>query len=115
MPIEDVQVTFDSFPIDLKVNDFMSDTASIIQIQSAEFKFDKDYVPCLTITITGEKINGSNSGYDMISYKLYDSENYLVDSGDVYLSSLNAGDKFKDDSIVIYEVTPGKSYTLRLS
>lgn len=115
LPIEDVQVTFDSFPIDLKVNDFMSDTASIIQIQSAEFKFDKDYVPCLTITITGEKTNGSNSGYDMISYKLYDSENYLVDSGDVYLSSLNVGDKFKDDSIVIYEVTPGESYTLRLS
>ena len=67
LPIEDVQVTFDSFPLDLKVKDFMGSTASVIQIQGAEFKFDKDYSPQLTITITGEKKSGSSdSGYDMI-------------------------------------------------
>ena len=32
LPIEDVQVTFDSFPLDLKVKDFMGGTASVIQI-----------------------------------------------------------------------------------
>ena len=116
LPIEDVQVTFDSFPLDLKVKDFMGSTASVIQIQGAEFKFDKDYSPQLTITITGEKKSGSSdSGYDMISYKLYDSAGYLVDSGNIYLSSLSAGDKFKDDSVVIYDVTPGESYTFQLS
>ena len=116
LPIEDVQVTFDSFPLDLKVKDFMGSTASVIQIQGAEFKFDKDYSPQLTITITGEKKSGSSdSGYDMISYKLYDSAGYLVDSGNIYLSSLNAGDKFKDDSVVIYDITPGESYTFQLS
>ena len=74
LPIEDVQVTFDSFPLDLKVKDFLGGTASVIQIQGAEFKFDKDYSPRLNITITGEKKSGSgNSGYDMISYKLFDS------------------------------------------
>lgn len=116
LPIEDVQVTFDSFPLDLKVKDFMGSTASVIQIQGAEFKFDKDYSPHLTITITGEKKSGSgDSGYDMISYKLYDSAGYLVDSGNIYLSSLSAGDKFKDDSVVIYDITPGESYTFQLS
>ena len=116
LPIEDVQVTFDSFPLDLKVKDFMGSTASVIQIQGAEFKFDKDYSPQLTITITGEKKSGSSdSGYDMISYKLYDSAGYLVDSGNIYLSSLSAGDKFKDDSVVIYDITPGESYTFQLS
>ena len=30
LPIEDVQVTFDSFPLDLKVKDFMGSTASVI-------------------------------------------------------------------------------------
>ena len=55
LPIEDVQVTFDSFPLDLKVKNFMGSTASVIQIQGAEFKFDKDYSPHLTITIAGEK------------------------------------------------------------
>ena len=107
LPIEDVQVMFDSFPLDLKVKDFMGSTASVIH---------KDYSPQLTITITGEKKSGSSdSGYDMISYKLYDSAGYLVDSGNIYLSSLSAGDKFKDDSVVIYDVTPGESYTFQLS
>ena len=116
LPIEDVQVTFDSFPLDLKVKDFMGSTASVIQIQGAEFKFDKDYSPQLTIAITGEKKSGnSDSGYDMISYKLYDSAGYLVGSGNIYLSSLSAGDKFKDDSVVIYDITPGESYTFQLS
>lgn len=79
-------------------------------------QFDKDYSPQLTITITGEKKSGSSdSGYDMISYKLYDSAGYLVDSGNIYLSSLNAGDKFKDNSVVIYDITPGESYTFQLS
>ena len=116
LPIEKVQVTFDSFPLDLKMKDFMGGTASVIQIQGAEFKFDKDYIPKLTVTITGEKKSGSrDSGYDMISYKLYDSAGYLVDSGNIYLSSLSAGDKFKDNSVVIYDITPGESYTFRLS
>ena len=116
LPIEDVQVTFDSFPLELKMKDFMGGTASVIQIQGAEFKFDKDYSPQLTITITGEKKSGSSdSGYDMISYKLYDSAGYLVDSGNIYLPSLSAGDKFKDDSVVIYDITPGESYTFQLS
>ena len=51
----------------------------------------------------------------MISYKLYDSVGYLVDSGNIYLSSLSTGDKFKDDSVVIYDITPGESYTFQLS
>ena len=115
LPIEDVQVTFDSFPLDLKVKGFMGSTASVIQIQGAEFTFDKDYSPQLTITITGEKKSGSSdSGYDMISYKLYDSAGYLVGSGNIYLSSLSAGDKFRDDSVVIYGITPGESYTFQL-
>ena len=114
LPIEDVQVTFDSFPLDLNVTDFMGGTASVIQVQGAEYKFEKDYSPQLTITITGEKKSGDNYGYDMISYKLYDSAGYMVDSGDIYLPSLSSGDKFKDDSVVIYDITPGESYTFKL-
>ena len=116
LPIEDIQVTFDSFPLELKVKDFMGGTASVIQIEGAEFEFDKDYSSRLTITVDGEKKSGrSDFGYDMISYKLYDSAGYLVDSGNIYLSSLSAGDKFKDDSVVIYDITPSESYTFQLS
>ena len=115
LPIEDVQVTFDSFPLDLKVKDYMGGTASVIQIQGAEYQFDKEYAPVLSITITGEKTSGnSNSGNDMISYKLYDSAGYMVESGNIFLSSLSVGDRFKDQSVVIYDVIPGESYTFQL-
>lgn len=53
--------------------------------------------------------------FDMISYKLFDSEEYVITSGNIYLDSLNQGDKFKDDSIVIYDITPGETYRLVLS
>ena len=115
MPIEDVQVTFDSFPLDLNVKDFMNNKVSTIQIQGAEYTFSKNDSPQLTITITGEKKGGNNYEDDMISYKLYDSAGYLVDSGDIYLSSLSPGDKFKDNSVIIYDITPGESYTFQLS
>ena len=36
----------------------------------------------------------------------------MVESGNVYLSSLATGDKYKDDSIVIYDAKPGETYTL---
>ena len=42
LPIEDVQVTFDSFPLDLNVKDFMNNKVSTIQIQGAEYTFSKN-------------------------------------------------------------------------
>lgn len=115
LPIQDVQVSFDNFPIDLETKDYSGSTASIIQIQNAEYNFDKGYTPTLSITIFGEKMYGRSSlGYDMISYKLYDSDGYMVYSGNIYLDALSVGDKFKDDSIVIYDITPGETYTLKL-
>ena len=38
----------------------------------------------------------------------------MMGSGNIYLSALSEGDKFKDDSLVIYDVTPGTSYSLKL-
>lgn len=116
LPVKDAQVTFDSFPLDLEIKDYMGGTSSVIQIQGAEYEFESDYLPKLSITITGEKKSGSgDSGYNMLSYKLYDSAGYMVDSGYIYLPSLNVGDKFRDDSVVIYDVVPGESYTFQLS
>lgn len=87
----------------------------MIQINDVTYSFEKDYVPQLKITISGEKTYGNaGSGYDIISYKLYDDDDYMVDSGGIYLSSLSNGDKFKDDSIVFYDAVPGETYTLKL-
>ena len=115
LPIGDVQVTFDTFPLDLRVIGYDGITESIIQINDVSYKFEKDYLPQLKITISGEKTYGkSNSGYDIISYKLYDNEGYIIETNNIFLKSLNEGDKFKDDSIVIYDIIPGESYTLKL-
>lgn len=98
LPIKDVQLTCDSFPFELKVKDYFGNTESIIQINDVAYEFEKEYFPKLKITIFGEKTYGdTNSGYDIISYKLYDSEDYMIDSGNIYLRSLSKGDKFKDD------------------
>lgn len=48
----------------------------------------------------------------MIKYKIYDSKKFVVEDGIFYLSSLSSGDKFKDDSIVIYDVIPGETYSI---
>ncbi|MBD5476524.1 MAG: hypothetical protein HDR17_11190 [Lachnospiraceae bacterium] len=115
LPVADVQVTFDSFPLDLKVKGFDGTTESIIQITDVSYTFEKDYLPQLKIIISGEKTYGNtNSGYDIISYKLYDSEGYMVSTNHIFLNSLSQGDKFKNDSTVIYDVIPGESYTLKL-
>lgn len=115
LPVKDVQLTCDSLPLELKVKDYLGNTESTIQINDVSYNFDSDYLPQLKITISGEKTYGAkNSGYDIISYKLYDSDGYMINSGNIYLRSLSTGDKFKDDSLVIYDITPGTSYTLKL-
>lgn len=115
LPIGDVQLNFDSLPIELKVMDWNGDTKSIIQINDVSYKFEKEYIPELKITISGEKTYGDSSslGYDIIGYKLYDSDGNMVDASHIYLSSLSKGDKFKDDSIVFYDVIPGETYSLK--
>lgn len=115
LPIKDVQLTCGPFPLELEVKDYLGSVESILQINDVEYSFEKEYTPRLKITIFGEKTYGdTNSSYDIISYKLYDSDGYMFDSGNVFLSSLSEGDKFKDNSIVIYDVVPGTSYTLEL-
>ena len=119
LPIKDIQLESGPFPIELSVKGFDGSIASKIQIDDVTYVYEKGYTPTLTVTISGTKTYSNNnqyfsSSYDVIGYKLYDSENYMVDSGSVYLNSLNQGDKFKDESITIYDLVPGETYTLKL-
>ena len=117
LPIKSVTVNAESLPVELPVKGFDKKTESIIQIDDVAYDFDGSISPKLKITISGVKTYSAGSSiyqspYDIICYKLYDSGGYMVESGNVYLSSLSAGDKFKDDSIVIYDAKPGETYTL---
>lgn len=115
LPVKDIQLACDTLPLELNIKDYSGNTESVIQINDVSYRFESDYLPQLEVTISGEKTYGSqNIGYDIISYKLYDDDGYMVDSGNIYLNALSEGDKFRDNSLVMYDVIPGTSYTLKL-
>lgn len=69
----------------------------------------------LTLTFIGELTyhkDGSNqSDNACISYKLYDSDDFVVKSGTAYSVSVKVGEKFKEE-ITIYDLIPGEKYKL---
>lgn len=116
LPISDVGLSAGPFPQTFNLRGYDGRLSSTIQIEDIQYYFDKSYIPALKITIIGSKPYGTEkNSIDMLSYRLYDGEGYLVESGNVYLSNLLQGDKFKNDSIVIYNIIPGESYSLTLS
>lgn len=115
LPVADVNLSAEGLPVEVKVKGYDGSTESVLKITDVSYTYEKEYTSQLKITFSGQKTYGNSSSYDIISYKLYDSNGYLIDSGNVYLRSLNTGDKFKDDSIVVYDVTPGENYTLQFT
>ena len=116
LPVRSITLNANNLPVELKVKDYSGRTESIIKIEDVSYTADYDLSPEMSITISGIKIYGSNNqSYDIISYKLYDSAGYMVNSGNVFLKDLNSGDKFKDYSITVYDIKPGETYTLKFS
>lgn len=56
-----------------------------------------------------------NDGGDsiQISWKLYDEDDYVVDTGTTYVWDIAAGEKFRDFEDTIYDLAPG-AYRLKL-
>ena len=116
LPVKDVQLTTEGLPKEINVKGYEGKVESTIRIEAVQYTYEKDFTSQLKITVLGIKTYGSaNSSYDMISYKIYDSNNVMVDSGNLYLTTLSINDKFKDDSIVVYDVVPGETYTIKFS
>lgn len=114
LPVSDIELKVDELPTEINVKGY-DGTESIIKITDVSYTYEKEYISQLNITISGQKTYGNSSVYDIIGYKLYDNSGYLVDSGSVYLRGIGSGDKFKDDSIRIYDIVPGEIYTLQLT
>ena len=119
LPIKDVQLNIPSLPLEIQNSSSYYGLESTVSITNISYAMDKSaFMPSLKITITGEKTFEGKSTVlgTIINYKLLDQEGFVVDSGRVYLNSdLSVGDKFKDDSLVIYDITPGETYTLQLT
>lgn len=92
LPVQDIQLNYGPFPLELKTKDYQGNIESIIQINDITYNFEKEYMTRLSIMLFGEKTyGGSAASYDIISYKLYDGDGYLIDAGEVYLDSLSEG------------------------
>ena len=116
LPTKPIKLQAEALPIELNIKGYDGKIKSKIRIDDVSYSLDNSILPWLTVTISGIKTYGSsNSSYDIISYKLYDNAGYMITSGNVFLSSLDAGDKFKDNSITIYDIKPGENYTLKFS
>lgn len=116
LPTKDITLNVGSLPVDLNIKGYDGKVESVIRVDDVSYLFDNSITPQLKITVSGVKTYGGNDSiYDIISYKLYDSSGYLITSGNVYLNSLSSGDKFRDDSITVYDVIPGETYTIKFA
>ena len=116
LPTKGVTLTVDGLPTEIAIKGYDGRTESVIRVEEFEYTYDDGIMPQLKVTLKGTKTSGSSkSGYDIITYKLYDSAGYLVTSSNLYLKAMDSGDKFKDDTIVLYDIKPGENYTLKLS
>lgn len=69
----------------------------------------------LHLYFTGERVETENDGGDsiQISWKLYDEDDYVVDTGTTYVWDVAAGEKFRDFEYTIYDLAP-EAYRLKL-
>lgn len=85
LPIMDAQLVADSLPVEINVKGYDGNVESIIKVEEVTYIYDKEYTSQLKITFTGAKVFGeTSSSYDVITYKINDSKDYLIDSGNVF-------------------------------
>lgn len=107
-PSSKCSLSLPQLPLTINEYNWNNEIDSTIKIDGIEFKWEEQYDgSCsLNLIFSGEKTYGEN-GYTYISYKLYDSENYIVDSGAFMTDRLSKGDKFKNMEETIYSLQPG--------
>jgi hypothetical protein len=113
LPVKDVKIVCETLPVELKMKDYRGNVESVIRVEEVKYAFNSDIVNDLKIELTGTKTQGGSNSFDHFIYKLYDSKGFMIDSGSVLLSSLSAGDRFKEDITIYKDVTPGETYTIK--
>ncbi len=97
--------------------DYKDNIDSVCKITNFEYEIS-DYThqeeQTATLYFTGEKVhdkNGENySSAVHISWKLYDEEDYVVDSGTALSTDLKIGEKFKKAKTYAFDLLPGTYY-----
>ncbi len=116
LPVSDLTLVAENLPTEISVKGYDGSVESKIRIEDVSYTCDKLLSTTLKITVSGTKTYGSSKiGYDMVAYKIYDSKGYVVESGNLFINGVGKGDKFKDDSISVYDITPGDIYKIVFS
>lgn len=119
LPLKETTLIIDELPIEVVQKGIFGGVEGKYTITDVTYSVDTSLTSTtLTIVISGEKTGGQSGSYsyDTFGYKLYDSEDYLIDSGHVIIGTeLSVGDKFKSEDNYIYDITPGETYTLVLT
>ena len=113
LPVADVELVAEELPKEITVRGYDGSVESVVEIEEVLYAYETELSPTLGITVSGTKLSGrAKTGFDMIAYKIYDSAGCVVESANLMLQGVAAGDKFKDDSIYLYDVIPGETYTI---
>lgn len=112
-------LTFPELPKILSYSSSSGEIYSKVNITGLTYEFEENYDGNVTLNLffTGQKTydykGESNSSTCKISWKLYDAEGFVVESGTAYTTALETNEKFKNCEESIYGLEPG-SYTLKL-
>lgn len=115
LPVKDVKLVCDELPMEVNIIDYSNRVEGAVRIDEIKYSSDCSFSTVnLEIEVLGVKIKGKTSSlYDIINYKIYDSQGYRVKDGSLYLSSLSEGDKFKEKISIYSGITPGETYTIK--
>ena len=115
LPTKSLTIQLPQLPLTVHDYGYSSKIQASLRIDS--ITYEKVYEDSLYIYFSGEKtydVEGNNSdSWISFDWKLYDSENYLVDHGTFYTDSISVGDKFKNkDVFVAGGIKAGENYKL---
>ena len=115
LPTKPIQVATENLPKKVNYLSYSGSVYTTTRIDSITYEIKYD--DCLYIYFAGEKTydhdgnNATNACY--FSWKLYDSEGYLIDSGTISVYGLTVGDKFRGEEGIAFDcIEPGVSYKI---
>lgn len=116
LPVKPITLKFPDLPKTVKEN-WSYGVWTKTRIDEITYKVEGD---SLYFYFSGEKTydHSGDNGDSMCAFnwKLYDADDYLVDSGSVYIDGLSVGDKFKNEEAYSWDkIKPGQEYKLVLA
>ena len=118
LPTKPIQVDLETLPKTVNYYFYDGSVYTTTRVDSITYEIVRD--DSLYIYFSGEKLydrDGNNATNScQFSWRLYDAEGYLIDSGTIFLSDLTVGDKFRGEiGYALFCIEPGVSYKIEIS